>query len=55
MVLFIAEIDQVELDVDNRGKISRRSRKEAKNGRIIAPEWSRNQPFPQRIGKASSS
>jgi len=55
MVLFIAEIDQVEFDVDDRGKISRRSSKEAKDGRTIAQERSRNQPFPQGIGEALSS
>jgi hypothetical protein len=53
MVLFIAEIGHVELDVDDRSKISRRSSREAKDGRIIALEWSRNRPFSQGIGVAS--
>jgi len=55
MVLVTAEIDQVELDVDEKGKIGRTSSKDAKDGRIIAREWSRNQPFPEGIGEASSN
>jgi len=51
--VYITEIGQ--LDVDDRGKISRSSSKEAKNGRITAQEWSRKQLFPQGIVKASST
>jgi len=45
-----AEIDKVEFD---RGKINRRSSKEANDGGITAWEGSRNQPFPQGIDGAT--
>jgi len=38
MALVTAEIDHVELDVDDKGQISGRSSKEAKDGRIITQE-----------------